>query len=217
MKPIDRKLIIIGAGGHGRETAMACQDSPNMPEFLGFLDDSRKDSTPEGWSIIGAMGEAAKYKDHYFTVAINDPRVRRDVVEKLTTIGVRHWYTVLHKSVRLHKSIKVGHGVIILHDAVLTCSIAIGNHCILNRAVQVGHDCAIDDYCSIGPSAVVSGNVHVGEGCEIGSSSAVKQGVNLGDGAVVGLGAAVVKDVLANEVVAGVPARKLRGMECWER
>ena len=45
MALIHRKLIIVGAGGHGRETAMACQDSWNVPEIMGFLDDSGREVT----------------------------------------------------------------------------------------------------------------------------------------------------------------------------
>ena len=217
MTLIDRKLIIVGAGGHGRETAMACQDSRNVPEILGFLDDSGRDATPEGWPIIGTLEAAEKYKNERFVVAINDPRVRRSIVEKLTVIGVRHWQTILHKSVQLHESIKLGDGVIILNDVVLTCSITIGNHCILNRATQISHDCVIKDFCSLNPSAVLSGNVHVGNGCEIGSSSVIKQGIVVGEGAVIGLGAAVVKNVMADEIVVGVPAKTLKHKECWTR
>ena len=213
----ERKLVIVGAGGHGRETAMACQESQNVPEILGFLDDAEQDFTPEGWPILGPLEEAEKYKNERFVVAINDPRIRRSIVKKLTNIGVRHWQTILHKSVRLHESIKLGDGVIILKGAILTCSITIGNHCILNRGTQISHDCVIKDYCSLNPSSILSGNVDLEVGCEIGSASVIKQGIVVGEGAVVGIGAAVVKNVKANEIVVGVPAKKIKYKEWWTR
>ena len=196
---------------------MACQESQNVPEILGFLDDAGQDFTPEGWPILGPLKEAEKYKNERFVVAINDPRVRRSIVKKLTGIGVSHWQKIVHKSIRLHESIKLGDGVIILKGAVLTCSITIGNHCILNRGTQVSHDCVIKDYCSLNPSSILSGNVGLGVGCEIGSASVIKQGIVVGEGAVVGIGAAVVKNVKANEIVVGVPAKKIKYKEWWTR
>ncbi|MCC8081137.1 MAG: sugar O-acetyltransferase [Lachnospiraceae bacterium] len=52
--------------------------------------------------------------------------------------------------------------------------------------------------------------VHIGKKVWIGSHAAILPGVTIGDGAVVAAGAVVTKDVPANTVVAGVPARVLK-------
>lgn len=53
----------------------------------------------------------------------------------------------------------------------------------------------------------------VGQGASIGSSSTILCGVTIGENAIIGAGAVVTKDVPANTVVAGVPARVLRKTE----
>lgn len=50
----------------------------------------------------------------------------------------------------------------------------------------------------------------------IGSNATVLQGVTIGDGAVVAAGAVVNKDVPANTVVGGVPAKVIRKIEVEE-
>jgi acetyltransferase-like isoleucine patch superfamily enzyme len=50
----------------------------------------------------------------------------------------------------------------------------------------------------------------VKKGASIGTSTTVLCGVTIGEGAIVGAGSVVTKDVPANTVVAGVPARVIR-------
>ena len=53
----------------------------------------------------------------------------------------------------------------------------------------------------------------LGKNVWIGSNSTILQGVTIGDGAVVAAGAVVTKDVPANVVVGGVPAKYLRSVD----
>ena len=52
--------------------------------------------------------------------------------------------------------------------------------------------------------------ITIGHHCWIGTGATVLQGVNIGDGAVVAAGAVVTKDIPANEVWGGVPAKFIR-------
>lgn len=55
--------------------------------------------------------------------------------------------------------------------------------------------------------------IHIGKNVWIGANSVVCSGVTIGDNAVVAAGAVVVKDVEANTVVGGVPAKMIRRIE----
>ncbi len=56
--------------------------------------------------------------------------------------------------------------------------------------------------------------IKIGHHCWIGTGAIVLQGVTIGDGAVVAAGAVVTKDIPANEVWGGVPAKKIKDREC---
>lgn len=52
--------------------------------------------------------------------------------------------------------------------------------------------------------------IHVGNNVWIGASAVITKGVTIGDGAVIAAGAVVTKDVPANVVVGGVPAKIIK-------
>lgn len=52
--------------------------------------------------------------------------------------------------------------------------------------------------------------IEIGHHCWIGTGAIVLQGVKIGDGAVVAAGAVVTKDIPANEVWGGVPAKYIK-------
>jgi len=89
------------------------------------------------------------------------------------------------------KGLKVLHG----HALVVNEKTRIGENCILRHSTTIGND-GRSDACPI-----LGNNVNVGANvCIIG-------GVNVGNNATIGAGSVVVKDVPANVVVVGNPAR----------
>ena len=210
-----RKLIVVGASGHGREVAYTFLLNHPEEDFLGFLDDSIAGSTPEGWPILGKVEDWPRWKDREFVVAINDPRARRNVVAIMRSLGAPDWVGVIHPSVLPHPSVKLGSGIMILGGVEMTVNITLGNFVSINRLVSLGHDCVLGDFAAIGPLASISGNVSFGCGVDIGTSAAIRQGVSLGEGCGIGMGSVVVGDVPNNELVVGNPARLLRMIKPW--
>ena len=108
------------------------------------------------------------------------------------------------------KNIKVGEDVFINacchfqdHGGV-----TIGDGCQIGHNVvfaTLNHGVAPEDRKHTIPAPVV-----LGKNVWVGSNSTILQGVTIGDNAIVAAGAVVTKDVPANTVVGGVPARVLK-------
>jgi len=65
----------------------------------------------------------------------------------------------------------------------------------------------------IATGAQLASTVRVGAGTHIGVGATIRQCISIGENVIVGAGAVVIRDVNANSVVAGVPARALRKRE----
>ena len=89
--------------------------------------------------------------------------------------------------------------------------VTLGDGCLIGHNVvfaTLNHDLNPHRRAFMMPAPIV-----LGKNVWIGSNSTILQGVTIGDGAVVAAGAVVTKDVPANVVVGGVPAKYLRGVD----
>ncbi len=105
-------------------------------------------------------------------------------------------------------------GVPVLGDDNLLAGLAtLGANVIINTGAIVEHDCVIGDHVHIATGAQLASTVRVGAGTHIGVGATIRQCISIGENVIVGAGAVVIRDVNANSVVAGVPARALRKRE----
>jgi acetyltransferase-like isoleucine patch superfamily enzyme len=109
----------------------------------------------------------------------------------------------------------------------------IGQECTISayRRVRIGQECVIADRAMfidfdhgvvevdrpIRVQGIYMRDVEVGSNVWIGYGACVLRGVRVGDNAIVGTNSVVTKDVPANAVVAGIPARVIRMREAPER
>lgn len=96
----------------------------------------------------------------------------------------------------------------------ITCAskIEIGKGCTIARDVVIrdydGHMIDLPDYEITKP-------ITIGDHVWIGNRAVILKGVNIGDGAIVAAGALVTKDVPANSIVAGIPAKVVKKEVYW--
>ena len=206
-----RELVIVGAGGHGRET-LDIVEAINAVKptwaFAGFVDDGeiiadrleRRDA-----SLLGTTEILANTNLHY-VVGIGSPAVRAKLDEQLTAWG-RTAATLIHPAATLASDNRISDGVLLAAGARVTTNVTLGRHVHLNVNAVVSHDCVVGDYTTLSPGSLVNGDVQIGTGVFLGTGAIITPGVTIGDHAVIGAGAVVVRDVPSGVTVKGVPGR----------
>ncbi|MBQ2988868.1 MAG: acetyltransferase [Clostridia bacterium] len=199
------KLIIIGAGGHGK--VIADNALKNGYTDICFVDDHATGEVM-GFPIIGTSADIPKLDDGKtdFIIGIGNNAVRKMIAEKY---GV-HWVRLIHPSAQIAACVTVGCGTVVMAGAVINACATVGAHCIINTRAVIEHDNIIDNYAHISPNATLGGTVHVGERTHIGIGATVINNIEVCENCVVGAGAAVVKNMRESGTYAGVPARKIK-------
>ncbi len=83
----------------------------------------------------------------------------------------------------------------------------------IDNLVHIAHNCTIKNGAFIIACAEISGGVVVGKNAWVAPNSCTHQKIAIGDNALVGLGAVVTKNVPADTVYAGNPAKKIRDLK----
>ena len=211
-----RSVVIVGAGGFGREVVEIFKDQ-NIPlkkwEILGFIDDNEElhGRKVNDYPVLGGLEWLREHNNENLgcICTINDCRKRKGMVGRLQEIGV-NFYSVIHPSVTMSQYVKLGQDVIICAGNILTVDIKIEDHVHINLNCTIGHDAVIDKYCTINPNVTISGNDHLGEGVYVGTGATLIHEVSIGNWSVIGAGAVVINDIPEKVVAVGVPAKVIK-------
>lgn len=211
------RLVIIGAGGFGREVLDVVEainfdyaSTGTQPfEVLGFLDDGDPDSaTLEPYDVphLGPVAELdGMDADVGYVIGIGSPQVRRKLDEQFRQH--RDSPVLIHPSVTYNRAVAFGPGAVVCAGVRLTNNIDVGRHVHLNLNSTVGHDARLGKYVTVSPLVAISGNVTLDDEVMIGTGATLNPGVYVGAGATVGSGAAVLRNIDAGVTAVGVPAK----------
>ena len=128
---------------------------------------------------------------------------------------------------------------VILKDAVIgnhcniNCQVfiendvVIGDHVTIKPGVQIWDGLRIEDHVFIGPNVTFTNDRYprskqypqefqqtiIKKGASIGANATILGGITIGENAMIGAGSVVTKNIPANELWVGNPARKIRNIE----
>jgi acetyltransferase-like isoleucine patch superfamily enzyme len=131
-------------------------------------------------------------------------------------IELGRWSWVGHGcKLRCHEGlISIGAKTVMGQECTISAyqHVAIGRECVIaDRVMMIDFDHGVVDVeTPIRLQGIYKRDVRIGHNVWIGYGACILRGVSVGDNAVIGTNAVVTRDVPANAVVAGVPARVIR-------
>ncbi len=207
-----KKLLIVGAGGFGRELyAWASQhpDHGRAWRLAGFLDDNPEALKPFGsFAPVSPLAGHKPAADQVYLAGLGMPALKEKLVSPLVSAGAE-FLTFVHPSVIFGDRVTLGRGVVVCPGAVLSADIDVGEFAMINLNCTIGHDARLGPWTSLSAQCDITGHVRVADRVFLGSRATIIPGKTVGSRSTVGAGAVVVTDVPAAVTVVGIPARIL--------
>jgi len=187
--------ILVGAGGMAIDFI-----TYYCPSYCVDLIDDFKVGNILGHPIIGTVSDLIKNKcwgkgsEIYNCVgSCGDNSTRNRVFNKIKAAGIDTRNLTM--------------------SSFISWDVAFGENVLANIGSQIHHGCMIDDNVVISPGVIICGDCGIHENVFIGAGSTIIQGIQIGKNSIIAAGATVTKDVPANQVWGGTPARFIKSHE----
>jgi len=204
------KIVIIGAGGHGRVVLDIIRNNHQF-EVAGFLDGNATlhHKVIDGVEVLGDVSLITHFSQMGIggaIIGIGDNRVREHYASLLLEKGIS-LVSAIHPSANIAGNAQIGKNVVIASGVCICAHSVVEDNAILNTGCIVEHESLIQSAAHVCPGVKMAGHVLVKSTAFVGIGATVIQGITIGQAAVVGAGAVVLEDVPAYTTVVGVPAR----------
>lgn len=198
-----KRLVIIGAGGHGK----VCADAARLCGYddVLFLDDGKGAGLP----VSGTVSDFPEYSGSDFFVAVGNGTARESIMRRLSDHGEKV-ITLVHPKSVVAKSAVIGAGTFVAAGAVINPDAVIGVGVIINTCASADHDCRVGDFSHVSVGAHLAGTVILGENTFIGAGATVVNNITVCGSTVVGAGALVLHDINEAGTYVGVPCRRIK-------
>lgn len=178
---VKTRLLVVGAGGHGRSVAEAAELSGQF-EVVGFLDDSLSaGETVLGLPVLGpgvSMAQHLAVADQVI-VAIGNNAVREKLMHQFAAMGFE-WATVVHPRAVVSPRAVLDKGAAVMAGAILGTQARLGVGSIVNCGAVVDHHATVEDFGHLGVNASMAGGTVLGRGAWMQAGSALGYGVKVG-------------------------------------
>ena len=188
---MSKRVIVIGAGGHGRSIAEAIL-LLGRDELVGFVDDGA-DANAKVWGypILGRTDSLHSLCEHAdaVVVAIGNNAVRENLHARVREAGFE-LLSVIHPTAFVSPTATLGAGCAVMAGAVVGTEAQLGEGVIVNCGATVDHHCRVDAFGHLGVNACMAGGSVLGHRAWMQAGSALGYGVQVEDDAVLAPGEA---------------------------
>lgn len=210
----NNEIVLIGAGGLSREILSWIKQSQALSKvkhnIVGFLDDNFNalDGYEVETPILGKLDLNLVGPKQSVIMAIMDCRTKQNLFEDSLLKSIRI-ESYIHATCLIGSRTKVGEGLVMLPNSLISSDATIGNLVFVNNGSQVGHDVIVGDYSSIMANVDIGGGAQIGKNVFIGSGAIILPGVKIPDHTTIGAGSVVIKSLKKPGSYFGNPARKI--------
>ena len=205
-------IIIIGAGGFGREVYLWAKDSFSKDQYRikGFLDDNPRilDNYDMDVGIIGNLNSYDIKNQDRFLFAIGDIDVKKRLIIKMKKRGAK-FLTLVHPTVIMANTTKIGEGVIICPFCLVSDNVLLEDFVMMNVYSSCGHDAKVGSYSILSPYATLNGFVILEDEVFLGTHTTVIPYKKVGYKSKISANSVVMRDVATNKIVFGVPGKAI--------
>lgn len=186
-----KKLVIIGAGGHGRCCLDIARTMKKYEEIV-FADDGCVGNIVNDIRVIYTVKDVFKLSnvEYEVFVAIGNNLTRKEIMTKLEEKGYSIASLISTKS-WVSEYALIGEGCVIYPNVVVESNAKLGKGCILTSNASINHDAVINDFCLVYSNSVIRPNVvleelvRIGSGCVISFGTTITSQKDILDGTVI--------------------------------
>lgn len=162
------RLIILGAGGHGKVVADLAKQTGRY-EHIYFLDDASDD-----FSVLGKCIDFKKFNtsDTEMYPAFGNNTRRIDWEYKIEDAGIK-LAKLIHPLAYVSPEAIISDGCVVMPYAVINTGTVLKKACIVNIGALIDHDCFLEEGCHIAPGGIVKGENHLPKGIKVDSGEVV--------------------------------------------
>lgn len=173
---MEKRLLIVGAGGHGRCCLDIAREQGTYTEIC-FLDDAFVGKTVNDAYVIDEIAHLEKYinESTAIFVAIGNNEVRKQLMEKVERYGGKTT-SLISRDSHISTYATIEDGSVIFPGTVIEANAVLGKGSIVAANTIINHDAMVEDYCLVNSGSIVRPNVRVGTLSKIGCGCIISFG-----------------------------------------
>ena len=215
-------IVVFCAGPQTRVIIDILQDHPEY-KIVGVIDSVKTiGSIFYGHEVIGRQNELMNLCDKYDfqsgIIGLGDNYLREKVVLEIIKQKENfEFINAISKFSYISPTSKIGIGNVIMPGVVVNSEAEIANHCVINTNSSLEHNSFMEDFSSLSAGVTTGGYFNLGKYSAIALGVTILDRTSIGENVVVGSGALVTKNLDPNGLYYGIPAKRIRDRDPFER